>query len=509
MGDKLDRCWFGRVPVSYYHSGDLGDIIYSLLFARAKGDADYYIGPSEHWRLREQMTQQRFHWIAPLLRRQPWIKSVTWSNKAPVGIDYNLNKFRESWFSKANAHRRDKQLWAIYQEHFGGADLPQNEPWLEADPSLDCAHPVVINRTTRWRNESFPWHDIAAKYRGRMVFVGLPEEYEDWTRRYGKAAEYRAMEDALDMANSIAGAQLFIGNQSLPMAIAFGLGVPVIQETCPNEPDCIFARDNAQYSTKSTLRFPEFRFHRPVSNKPNAQGVVELGPCNGAPGIGDTLMLTPVAKALGDKAVMLLPANMIRMAFLFHGLCQVRQDENHPVFMWPGNTLQSLGHLQAMGLSGVDPIPSINIKPEALEAAQKVLAGIHNPLIFCPTCNHHYVRSRQGPPAFWQSIVLSLSSRYTVLQFGYKEYPTMQGATRAPYLPIETVAAIYKLVGRYIGVNTGDYHLMVAVGGKAVVANPDPWSEAQAWNYPLPNRVAYGKLSNQGTVIEALKRLSL
>jgi hypothetical protein len=45
----------------------------------------------------------------------------------------------------------------------------------------------------------------------------------------------------------IAGADLFIGNQSSPMALAIGLGVPFIQETCLWTPDCLYPRAEGTY----------------------------------------------------------------------------------------------------------------------------------------------------------------------------------------------------------------------------------------------------------------------
>jgi len=39
-------------------------------------------------------------------------------------------------------------------------------------------------------------------------------------------------------------------------------------------------------------------------------------------------------------------------------------------------------------------------------------------------------------------------------------------------LPIREQAAIYHVVGRYIGPDTGDYHMMLSVGGKCDVLVP-------------------------------------
>lgn len=510
MGNHLNQCWFVGKPNVAYHSGDLGDIIYSLLFLKNIGKLQLHIGPSDRYRLRENMSYGKFQWLAPLLQRQPWIESVSWSDGPPWFLHYNLNDFRDLWFSAAYAHKGDKQLWDVYREHFGGPELCQDQAWLEADPAYDSNHPVIINRSFRWRNDAFPWRMIATKYFGKMAFVGLHDEFLDWTRQFGKSAEYRPVVDALDLANIIAGAELFIGNQSLPMAIALGLNKPLIQETCQGQPDCILKRPNAQFTFRSfNIQLPEIKPHRVVSLQPGRSGLIELGPCSGAPGIGDTLMLLPVARALSGKAVMLLPSHLMKYAFMFYNVCKVVESDEYPVFPWPGPMQQSAGHLARLGLNGVDPTPAIENREEARKRAESTLEGIKNPLAFCPTCSRHWVTTRQAGPEFWQPVIESLKQRFTVMQFGLPDYPLVEGAIRAPYLSIEHLAAVYQRIGVYVGVNTGDYHLMVAVGGKVVVANPNPWNEEAAWNYRLPGRAAYARITDNRTVLNAIAQLPL
>jgi len=60
-------------------------------------------------------------------------------------------------------------------------------------------------------------------------------------------AEYAITQDYLELAKLIAGADLFIGNQSSPMALTIGLGVPFIQETCLWTPDCLYPRKDGTY----------------------------------------------------------------------------------------------------------------------------------------------------------------------------------------------------------------------------------------------------------------------
>src|SRR2546430_16669588 len=60
----------------FYHSGDLGDIIYALPAIRALGGGTLYLGPEIRLPFKVR-TRQQFNWtsfeaLAPLLRFQPY-----------------------------------------------------------------------------------------------------------------------------------------------------------------------------------------------------------------------------------------------------------------------------------------------------------------------------------------------------------------------------------------------------------------------------------------------------
>lgn len=496
----------GETEADYtvFHSGDLGDIIYSLLFCKSLGNVNLILGPQPGLRIRRQMNPETFHWLLPLLKRQKWIRSVEYAPDPPDNA-INLNDFRGTWISP---RKKSTRLFEAYFEHFVRPFPDEKKAWLTADAALDTGHPVIIARSPRYRNDRFPWQKIAETYRGRMAFIGLPEEYQDWVNKFGPAAEYRPLIDALDMANTILGARLFIGNQSFPMSLALALNVPLIQETWMLQPDCYFDRPNAQFTNKTVqVTLPALDGAQWVCNAPAQDGSYELGPCNGAAGIGDTLMLTPLARALGDRAVMKLPPTMRRLQFLFRDLCRVEISESHPVFPFQPNGLQSQGFLDMFGINGVDPVPSIEVDPELQDWAKTELESIVCPLAFCPTCSRHWAKIRQTHSDFWEPIIAELSRHFTVLQFGLQDYPAVTAAHRMKFYSLEQLAALYREIGLYVGVNTGDYHLMIAVGGKTVVAQPFPWHEQKYWSYPIPNRVFYAKLNDAKTVMEGVKKL--
>lgn len=248
-----------------------------------------------------------------------------------------------------------------------------------------------------------------------------------------------------------------------------------------------------------------------VTNRPNREGLYELGPCSdGAHGLGDTITIAPLAKALGKKAVMIMPQRMAQYAFIFNGLCPTRISEDFPEFKWMGRRHAAAQKLDLFGFRTLSHIPEINVRQEYMDKAHKVLANIPNPIAFCPTCSAKWEHMRQRLPIFWRTIVPELAKRFTVLQFGRAEYPLVAGARRMPFFDFEMLAAFYKIIGNLVCVNTGDYHLMTAVGGRVISVEPDPLppGHMDVWCYHIP-RVVHAKLSHPQTVLEAIRAFPL
>lgn len=245
---------------------------------------------------------------------------------------------------------------------------------------------------------------------------------------------------------------------------------------------------------------------RVVSSIPNSAGLYELGPCDKADGLGDTLTITPVAAALGGKAVMLLPPKLAHFAFLFAGHCPVRISEDHPVFPWKSKPI--IGQkLEVFGLHAANQLPVINVSPEVIIQARGIIGRYNNPIAFCPTCSRHWSHMRQRPPRYWEPVVRDLAKRWTVCQFGWPEYPLLDGARRMDFISLEILAGMYHLIGNYVGVDTGDHHLMLSVGGRCVTAEPDPLPPTSLlWRYKTP-RVVYAKLSHSSTALDGVNQI--
>lgn len=223
-----------QIPL-FGSSGDLGDCIASLAVVKAMHGGDYVLfdRPVSN---RESMKGARYEALRPLLKAQPYLGSVWWDESPTPTHDFST--FRHD-------HKPGEDLASWQARHLGVTI--DHSPWLTAFRSPKSLGRVVIARSFRYQNLEFPWKRFVAKYRKEVLFVGLPDEHRSFQVSNGCIVEYCPTGNLLELAEVIAGADLFIGNQSAPFWIAAGLGVNLIQETFPPIQNSIIKRPNAKY----------------------------------------------------------------------------------------------------------------------------------------------------------------------------------------------------------------------------------------------------------------------
>lgn len=235
----MSNRWFG-------HSGDIGDIIYSLPTIKAKGGGVLYLYdiPS---RTAHGMNEAKVDRIRPLLEYQPYIESVLWFEHA---ADHSLNGFRDH-LRNAGEHLADAHL-ATHGLGWRG----RAEAWLEVDRPVHACD-VIVQRSARYQNDRFPWGDAVEQYHGRMGFVGFRDEHEDFCRGFGDIPLVDCP-DFMSLARVIAGSKLYIGNQSSPLAVAHGLKHPVVMEISPGNAQhhCVFQRMNCIIGWDEKIEWP-------------------------------------------------------------------------------------------------------------------------------------------------------------------------------------------------------------------------------------------------------------
>lgn len=229
--------------LSYAMSGDLGDIIYSLRTCHQLNDPNsiYYIVERP---FTKPWNQARLDALMPLMEAQPYLGEVVYQEPQEK-LTHDFIDFRCGLpysVSLSDIHA----AWVKVQ-------LNPYTPWLFVNKSNEMAGKVLVHKSPRYANHKFPWKALADKYGDRMVAVGVEDELHVLTTALGRNVPFRKTKSYLELAELMAGCELFIGNQSSPCAIALGLGIPTVQETCLRQPDCIFPGANAYYGWSSEV----------------------------------------------------------------------------------------------------------------------------------------------------------------------------------------------------------------------------------------------------------------
>jgi len=145
----------------------------------------------------------------------------------PIGRDFNL--FRRDTVQGSDLATLQ---WRCVLD---GVEPDIRTPWLEVPAQRKHGRPVFA-RSARYRNSAWDafWCELK-RASPDAIFVGTAEEFTD----FGHGEHFLAG-NALELAEVIAGASVFVGNQSLPYAIAEGLKIGRVLEAYPPLLNCTF-----------------------------------------------------------------------------------------------------------------------------------------------------------------------------------------------------------------------------------------------------------------------------
>jgi hypothetical protein len=245
--------------LTYRHAGDAGDIIASLPVVRHFGRGDFLIEASTY--TRQALTPDKWCGLDLLLKQQPYINDVREWRREMVTI--NLNDFRARLFKAIRVGQsKDKSLVDWCLEAHG---LPLNlkdTAWLTVDQPVKAAK-VVFNRTGPGRephhvyhNLMFPWHRVWQKYHENAVFIGTSLEHASFCAQIGPVP-HQPTSNLLEAARVIAGADLFVGNQSCCFWIAEAMKKKLVLEVWPQGPNSNVFRDGATQGFDQNVWLPE------------------------------------------------------------------------------------------------------------------------------------------------------------------------------------------------------------------------------------------------------------
>ncbi len=242
--EKLEFRIFPNMSASFKHSGDIGDIIYSMPVMRYLGGGTLFLNESMMGKKLDGsnsgLTMDLIAMLTPLLEAQPYIKKVEIFDKKYNPI-INIDKFRERWSISGSENLCNKILYAF--------STPYKEiesPWINCEAKQVAE--IVFARSNRYRSEKTTYKNILGKNKS-AIFVGLPCEHKDFIQNFGYVPYY-PVKNFLEMAEVIKGCNTFVGNQSGPLSLAVAMHKPFIQEADPFHNHCAFNYTGADYMKK-------------------------------------------------------------------------------------------------------------------------------------------------------------------------------------------------------------------------------------------------------------------
>lgn len=219
--------------LSASHGGHSGDIVYGLALARHLAAAnsclvDLYIATDrptqlmpgmQHPNGQYLMSPAAFEFLQPLLELQPYIRRALFVAEAEIpGDAIRLDPYRFVPGMNLLAGNIANYAATLY-----GISLNVTDAWLSTRP-VKATGAVTVAMSKRYRNAAMDYSFLARIEEVR--FVGLPDEYEDFKQRHRlpNLLHYKCA-SAIELAEVIRSSKVFLGNQSMPFAVAEALKV--------------------------------------------------------------------------------------------------------------------------------------------------------------------------------------------------------------------------------------------------------------------------------------------
>lgn len=237
----------------FSHDGGPGDLIYHLPAIGLFPNVYLYVYPSKRIEV-PRISRALGESLCTLLCEQKYIKRAGYSEN-PMSIGKDMTYWRDLYVTGRRQNMTLTEMGCLY---LNVKPPDPVTPWLQVPNPKKVAR-VVMNRCPRWHNPLFPWASVVEKYRDEAVFVGYPEEHYAFCRNFG-VVPYHPTKDYLELAQVIAGCELYIGNQSSGAAIAEGLKKKMVQETLPRDHDycnCVWERPGRTNGFDDTVALPD------------------------------------------------------------------------------------------------------------------------------------------------------------------------------------------------------------------------------------------------------------
>lgn len=241
--------------ISFLHSGQLGDVIYSLATIKELSKTHkckLYIEvnkpiPSDFSNSTEKflMTQKSGDLILPLLKKQEFLESVSIYKDEKIDIDLNLFRkvpinlsfYSSRWFS-----------------HITGTNIDVQKDFLSAKPHSSIKNKIIIHRSPRYRNPYINYKFLNNVK--NLLCIGLENEFNELKKEISNL-EFHNCRDFLEMSEIIKASKFYIGNMSFQYIMAEGLKVPRLLEAFPDFPVVFPVGPNA-FDAYHQIHFEKF-----------------------------------------------------------------------------------------------------------------------------------------------------------------------------------------------------------------------------------------------------------
>lgn len=216
-------------------------------------------------------------------------------------------------------------------------------------------------------------------------------------------------------------------------------------------------------------------------------------------GLGDYLLLTAIIKYFPKQFTIQLPPEKQRFSILFKDLadievsCEIKTLSDFGPYgeHYATRKLRNFFGNDAVLLDNRPLVLFSDIESEKWVA--EYLKDKPNPAIFVPTCSPQWKNVRNIPEPIAKNIYKQVEENYTPIVCQSSSNFLDIGKNQLIDLDLKKYICLLRKVGIYFGANTGDEHLMTAVGGKTFVYQPEDHHlfVSSEWNYQHPNSIYY------------------
>lgn len=234
-------------PIRIKISLPLGDLWYCCSGIKHVAEVlntkvDMYLGIDVQMKfldgVRGALSRQSYEMAKPLLEAQPWCNSVQEYTGQEVDRDLDQTQINPEINIPVMPYGHIAR-WQFYLFADMACDL--SKPWIEVPQNVynyTMNDHLVINRTARYRNEGIDYKFLKS-YEGRMIFVGLYDEFTRFKQETGLSIDYFRVSDFVELARVLQQCRVFLGNQSMCFALAEAMKTPRILEVCHYCPNVI------------------------------------------------------------------------------------------------------------------------------------------------------------------------------------------------------------------------------------------------------------------------------